>query len=75
MGKKVYRTNGEPLMAKESGCKNTPESIKTVVFTPVYECSVFRRCAPFAGKIEDDADPTHPCRGCSNYTFENKPQQ
>jgi len=66
LGAKKCLPTGEPLMAKAQGCKNTPENRRPVIFTPVYECAVYRRAAPFAQSIEDDFPP-HPCYGCKEY--------
>ena len=66
LGPKRFHRDGSPKMAKAQGCKNTPENRRPVIFTPVYECAVYRRAAPFAQSIEDDFPP-HPCYGCKEY--------
>ena len=65
--KKMRMPDGSPRWAKEQGCQNTPENVRPIIFTPVYECDRFGRCAPFAAKIEDEMDPTCPCRNCDHY--------
>ena len=67
LGEKCLLPDGSPLMAKAQGCKNTPDNIRPIVFTPVYACSLFGWAAPFESVIEDPADPTQPCGNCPKY--------
>lgn len=63
LGEKKLLAEGRPLYAKETGCQDP----NCIGFTPLYECAEYRRCAPFAEKIEDDAVPIHSCYNCERY--------
>lgn len=67
LGPKQFSRDGSPLMAKAQGCRNTPENIRPIIFTPVYACSLFRLAAPFASEIEDELEPARPCGDCGKY--------
>ncbi len=67
LGEKCLLPDGSPLMAKAQGCKNTPEDMRPIVFTPVWGCSLFGWAAPFADEIQDETDPTTPCGNCPKY--------
>lgn len=64
MGTKRTYADGTPKTAKQTGCCGGG----VVTFTPTYECALFGKCAPFAAKIEDDADRTKPCQGCERHS-------
>lgn len=65
-GVKKFFEGGGPKMAKEKGCLNTEtgKPCGPVIFTPIYECALFRLCAPFTSRIDDEYDKTHTCMGC-----------
>lgn len=68
LGAKRRLADGSPLLAKSQGCLNTPEDIRPVVFTPVYNCQLFERCCPFEAVMEDASEPAKPCGNCDKFS-------
>lgn len=66
-GEKILHRDGEPFLAKEMGCTKDGIPCGPVIFTPVYECVLFRRCVPFTSKLYDDQNLAHPCMGCLSH--------